>query len=165
MKSIIIENEQRRTYLSNLIQEQPVDGSVTVEIKKTDRSPTAAQTRTMWMWNGEIAKSGLGQDDVAEDVHTRMKGKFAIPILLRENVFFGKIYAAFYQKVQEEPKKTRPEMWWEFARDYVSTTNKMMTRNQRAEYMADVFDYWVSKGVELTDPTLQGLNMSFGSDL
>jgi hypothetical protein len=159
MKTIILENEQRRTFLLNLIQEKPVDGSVTVEIKKTDTSPTSAQRRLQWLWYSEVAASGLGRDDTKDDVHLTAKWQFCRPILLRDSVTFGAIFAGFSEMI-EQIDTPRDEMWREFTRDYIST--EKLTRAQRAEYLTEFQRFWTGKGVELTDPALQGLDEHLG---
>jgi hypothetical protein len=143
MKSIILENEQRRTYLLNLIQEQPADGSVTVLVKKTDTSATAAQRRLNWMWCDEVARSGLGSEDTKEGVHITCKWLFARPILLRDNGVFGAIFEGFSVMVEDLTEQDRKEFWREFTEYYVST--ERMTRAQRAEYLTEFQRYWTGK--------------------
>lgn len=160
MKSFILENEQRRTFVSNLILEQPVDGSVTVEIKKTDMSSTAKQRRLQWRWNGEVAASGLGWNDTKEGVHITAKWMFAKPILLRDNAVFGVIYEGFSAMVQDISEQDRKSFWREFTEYYIST--EQMTRRQRAEYLREFEMYWRGKGVDLSIPSMQGLDENLG---
>jgi hypothetical protein len=160
MKSFILKNEQRRTFVSNLIIEQPVDGSVTVEIKKTDMSSTAKQRRLQWRWNGEVAASGLGRDDTKDGVHITAKWMFARPILLRDSEVFGGIYAGFSLMIQEVHEQSRADLWREFTRNYIST--EQMTRRQRAEYLREFEMYWRGKGVDLSIPSMQGLDENLG---
>jgi len=47
-----------------------------------------------------------------------------------------------------------------FASQYIST--ERFTRKQRAEFLTDFQNYWTGKGVELTDPSLQGLDQFLG---
>jgi hypothetical protein len=160
MKTFIIENEQRRTFVQNLIAEMPTDGSMTVVTKQTDKSATAAQRRLQWMWNGEVSTSGLGRDDTKEAVHVTAKWMFARPILLRDDEVFGAVYAGFQTVVEQIEEGTRAEFWRDFTKDFIST--EKMTRNQRAEYLTEFQRYWTGKGVELTDPALQGLDQRLG---
>jgi hypothetical protein len=160
MKTIILENEQRKTYLLNLIQEKPVDGSVTVEIKKTDTSSTAKQRQLQWKWYTEVAASGLGRDDTKDAVHITAKWMFAKPILLRDSAVFGAIFEGFSLMVQEIEEQDRAEFWREFTEYYIST--EQMNRGQRAEYLREFELFWRGKGVELTDPSLQGLDEHLG---
>jgi hypothetical protein len=163
MKSFILENEQRRTFVSNLILEQPVDGSVTVEIKKTVTASTAAQRRLKWLWNEEISRSGLGRDDTAQDVHIRNKMKFGHPIKMRDAVeadadFYPELYTAFVETYKNHP--AYPMMVKFFADNHIKT--EKFTRKQNAEYLTNVQRYWTGKGIELTDPALQGLDENLG---
>lgn len=160
MKTFILENEKRKTFVLNLIQEMPVDGSMTVITKKTDLSSTAKQRRLQWLWNTEVAASGLGQDDTKNAVHVRAKYMFARPILLRDDEVFGAVYAGFSEMVEQVETGTRADMWLAFTRDFVST--ERMTRAQRAEYLTEFQRYWTGKGVELTDPDTQGLGQYLG---
>lgn len=160
MKTFILENEQRRIFVSNLILEQPVDGSVTVEIKKTDMSSTAKQRRLAWLWNTEVSQSGLGRDDTKDAVHTTAKWMFAKPILLRDNAVFGAIYEGFSAMVQDISEQDRKSFWREFTEYYIST--EQMTRRQRAEYLREFEMYWRGRGVELSIPALQGLDEFLG---
>jgi hypothetical protein len=160
MKSFVVENAQRRVYVANLVLEQPTDGSITVEIKKTDVSPTARQRRLQWLWNTEVANSGIGGDDTKEAVHIKAKWIFARPILLRDCPVFGAIYAGFSEMISQVDDMSRRVMWLAFARDYIST--ERMSRQQRAEYLTEFQRYWIGKGVCLTDPAWQGLDQHFG---
>ena len=160
MKQFIIENEQRKTFVQNLIAEMPVDGSMTVITRQTDKSATAAQRRLQWMWNGEVAASGLGRDDTKEAVHITAKLMFARPILLRDDEVFGAVYSGFQTMVEQIEDGTRADFWRDFTKDFIST--EKMTRNQRAEYLTDFQRYWTGKGVQLTDPALQGLDKHLG---
>jgi hypothetical protein len=160
MKSFILENEQRRTFVSNLILEQPVDGSVTVEIKKTDVSSTARQRRLQWRWNTEVSQSGLGRDETKEGVHTTAKWLFARPILLRDSEVFGAIFEGFSHMIQDISDQDRGEYWRQFTEYYIST--EQMTRRQRAEYLREFEMYWRGKGVDLSIPSMQGLDENLG---
>jgi len=156
MKTIIIDSERQKTFALNLIQEMPVDGTFTVETKKTDVSATAKQRRLSWLWAGEVAASGLGRDDTKEGVHTTAKWLFARPILLRDNEVFGAIFEGFSHMIQDISDQDRGEYWRKFTEYYIST--EQMTRRQRAEYLTEFQRFWVGKGVNLSDPALQGLD-------
>jgi hypothetical protein len=107
------------------------------------------------MWAGEIANSGLGSDDNKNDVHTRAKWMFARPILLRDCEIFPIILNKFEETIQYAENKS--ELYRIFSRDYIST--ERLSKSQRAEYLTDFQRYWTSKGVCLSDPELQGLDL------
>jgi hypothetical protein len=155
MKSIILKNQQSKLYCQSLIQESPDDGSITVEIKKTKKDSTSKQRRLQWMWYTEIANSGLGSDDNKNDVHTRAKWQFCRPILLRDCEIFPIILNKFEETIQYAENKS--ELYRIFSRDYIST--ERLSKSQRAEYLTDFQRYWASKGVCLSDPELQGLEL------
>jgi hypothetical protein len=160
LKTIIIDSERQKTFALNLIQEMPIDGTFTVETKKTDMSSTAKQRRLAWLWYTETAASGLGRDDHKDGVHLTAKWQFARPILLRDSEVFGGIYAGFSLMIQEVQEQSRADLWREFTRDYIST--EQMTRRQRAEYLREFEMYWRGRGVDLTIPQLQGLDENLG---
>lgn len=155
MKSIVINSEQRRTYCQNLISELSVDGSKTIEIKNTDKNSTAAQRRLQWLWNTEVAQSGLGQDDDKNQVHIRAKMMFAHPILLRDDEVYPILYKCFKDTVKSSDNYALYIK--DFANQYIST--ERFTKAQRAEYLTDFQRYWTGKGVNLTDPALQGVDL------
>ena len=155
MKTIIIDSDRQKTFCQTMLSELPVDGSMTVTIKNTAVDPTAKQRRLQWLWNTEVAHSGLGQDDDKEAVHVRAKWMFCRPILLRDDSFFGLIYKKFMEVVAG--KETKPELCQIFAQDYIST--EKLNRKQRSEYLQEFQRFWVSKGCNLTEPSLQGLDL------
>ena len=71
MKNIVIDSDQRKTYCRTLIKEMKADGTSEVIFKKVDKSPTAKQRRLWFKWCREVSRSGLGQDDNVDAVHTR----------------------------------------------------------------------------------------------
>lgn len=156
MKIIIIDSDKRKRYCQTLISEMLIDGSKTVEIKNTDKSPSASQRRTWWMWCGEVADSGVGQDGDKDSVHIRAKWQFVRPILLRDSEIFGIIYRQFRKVIEGSSLKS--ELCQEFARDYIHTEQLSMA--QRAESLKDFERFWLGEGVNLTDPNLMGLDLS-----
>jgi len=158
MKIIIIDSEHKKTYCKTMLEEMPVDGSKTIVFKTTDMSSTSKQRRLSWLWATEVANSGLGQDDTKEDVHTRAKMMFAHPILMREDDVYPILYGAFKESVKAHGNYAK--YMKVFASQYIST--ERFTRKQRAEFLTDFQNYWTGKGVELTDPSLQGLDQFLG---
>lgn len=158
MKEVVLSSEREKAYAENLVKQSPPDGSITVVIKKTDISSTAKQRKLAWLWNSEVAASGLGRDDLKEGVHTTCKWMFARPILLRDDEVFGAVYAGFSKMVEQIEEGTRSDFWREFTRDFIST--ERMTMKQRSEYLKSFQYFWTSKGVSLTDPSLQGVDLS-----
>jgi len=153
--SIASDNDKRR--IIDLVEQCPTDGSKTVTISDTEKSATAAQRRLNWMWCGEVAKSGVGQHDDKDDVHLASKWMFARPILLRDDDFFAVVYSAFMDAVKSHSDDFRKQEIREFTDRYIST--ERMSRKQRAEYLTEFQNYWTRKGVPLTDPSLQGVDL------
>lgn len=158
MRSVIIKSDQNKRYLKSLIDEIPLDGGTTVDIKKTAQDSTSAQRRLQWMWNGEVAQSGLGRNDTKDGVHLTAKWMFARPILLRDDEVFGAIYAGFFEVIVDHPADIQRKYIKQFTRQYISTEG--MSKKQRAEYLTEFQRYWVGKGVNLTDPALQGVDLN-----
>ncbi len=158
MKEIIINSERQRRYVKSLIDEMKIDGENVVIIKKIDKSSTSAQRRLQWLWNHEISISGLGQDDTKETVHTRAKWQFARPILLRDSETFGAIFCGFEMIIKDYDPEVKKRCYMEFSRDYISTES--MTMKQRAEFLTDLQGYWIRKGVNLTLPAMQGVDLN-----
>jgi len=158
MKTIIINNKRQQTYAINLIKEMSLDGSMTVITKKTDMNQTAKQRRLNWLWNHEISISGLGQDDTKETVHTRAKWQFARPILLRDSETFGAIFCGFEMIIKDYDPEVKKRCYMEFSRDYISC--ERLSKRQRAEFLTDLQSYWTRKGVNLTDPSMQGVDLN-----
>jgi hypothetical protein len=158
MKTIIISSEMQKTFCKSMLDEMPIDGSKTVIFKNTDMSSTAKQRRLQWLWSKEIAESGLGQDDTKEAVHIRAKLMFAHPILMRDDEVYPLLYNAFKETV----KTSENYAFYirDFASQYIST--ERLSRKQRAEYLREKQLYWTGKGVNLTDPSLQGLDRNLG---
>ena len=157
MKQITIDSKRSKRYCQSLIAELPEDGTNTVTIKKTDMSPTARQRKLQWLWNTEVALSGIGGDSTKENVHIRAKWMFARPILLRDDEIFSIIYDAFVKVTAEYDNATRADMTRKFSDEYIH--KETMTRKQRAEYLTSFREYWDEKGVELTDPRMQGVDL------
>lgn len=156
MDTIIIDSERQKRYCRTRLDEIDISGSNTVIFKKTDTSPTARQRRLQWLWCGEIAVSGLGQDDDKDSVHIRAKWMFARPILLRDDEVFQVIYETFMKTVKGSAAYA--EYCRIFTDQYIST--EKLTKRQRAEYLTEFQRYWIGKGVNLTDPSLQGVDLS-----
>lgn len=155
MKSVIIDSQQKKTYLQTLIQELPEDGNHTVEVKKTDKSPTARQNRLMWKWYKEVADSGLGRNDTQEGVHIDSKWSFGRKIFERDDKdFYDLIHLC--EKAWKYDER-RSEKLLHFTKFHIST--KDMTKHQKAEYLSKFERFWRGEGVPLTDPSLQGLDV------
>jgi hypothetical protein len=154
MKSIIIKSEQTKLYCKSLIDEMPEDGTRTVVLKNTPTDSTAKQRQLQWKWYTEVSQSGLGQDDNKEGVHIRAKLMFAHPILMRDDDVYPILYGAFKDAVKTSANYGLYIK--DFANQYIST--ERLTRKQRSEYLREFQRYWIGKGVELTDPSLQGLD-------
>lgn len=144
-------NYEVRKNAINRIMDIDADGKIKVTISNVG-SKSSRQQGLDWKWDGEIFKSGIGWvDETVEETHARSKWMFARPIQLRDNELFQGIYGHFMKVHGNDPKKCL-----EFAKDYIST--QTMSVNQAAEYMTNKQRFWIEKGVQLTEPSLYGLD-------
>lgn len=156
MKTIIVNSPQSKRYLFSLVEEMPEDGTKEVILKNVDMSSTAKQRRLRWMWNDEVSRSGLGRHDTKIGVDLAAKWQFARPILLRDDEMFSAIYSYFMDTVRGADAFS--EYCKKFTEQYISI--ERMNKAQVVEYLKEFQRFWVSKGVRLTDPELQGLNLN-----
>ena len=146
----LINHEVKKALISRIIS-LDVDGKLKVTISNIG-SKSSRQQGLDWKWDGEIFSSGIGWvDDTVEKTHARGKWMFARPILLRDDALFQGIYNYFMTIHSKDEKKSL-----EFAMDYIST--QKMSVSQVSEYMTNKQLFWTEKGVNLTDPSLYGMN-------
>ena len=155
MKEIILNSEQQKAYCKTWIDEQNIDGKKTVILRNTKTTPTDRQRRLWFLWVREVSISGIGQDDTVDDVHLRAKWKFVRPLLLEQSSLFATIYNHFMETV--EYSDTKSELCIKFAMDYIST--EKLTKENRIKSLKDFQRYWISAGVNLTDPNLRGVDL------
>lgn len=153
MKTYLLRNERDQDICWGAIRNIPLDGSRYVEIKKIDESSTARQRRLRYKWFSEVAVSGLGRADTQQGVCLDAKWMFARPMWIRDDEVFGIIYGKFIEVVSEY-KQSHPQKYAEsclkFTDQYISI--ERMSRKQHAEFLREFERFWISKGVELTDP-------------
>jgi len=157
-KTYKIDSETEKEYCLLFVSELPVDGSLQVTIQNVDKSATTKQRGLKWRWSSDIAKSGIGRHDNAQDVHDWNKMKFGHEILMRdsgEDDFYPQLFTIFRDTYQNH--ENYPAMLKYFAHEHIKT--EKFTRAQNAEYLTNVKNYWLSHGVNLTDPD------EFGKDL
>ena len=144
-------NEQARKQLATKIYSINLGEGFKVTISKSG-SKSDRQRGLDYQWDTDIFNSGLGWGDkTIIDVHARNKWLFARPILLRDDDIFPLIYKQFMGNYGKDAEKCQI-----FARDYIST--EKFSTNQASEYMNNKQTYWIEKGVNLTDPSLYGLD-------
>jgi hypothetical protein len=77
-----------------------------------------------------------------------LKWRFVRPILLAEDELFSILYESFMEKIKGS--NCYPEYCKGFSDLYIHTSG--LTRRQRAISLTEFKNYWVSKGVNLTNP-------------
>jgi len=155
MNPIVIDSKESQKDAIDLIRIMEIDGSMSVQIKRTDRSGTAKQRRLQWLWYSQVADSGLGSSDTKEGVHLESKWDFCKDILIREDRVFEMVFNAFIREITGQSffRKARRI----FCQQYIST--EALTKRQRAEYLTNFQRFWTEQGVGLVDPASQGVDL------
>lgn len=146
----IISDEVKKNVISRLMDVQPKD-KVSVTFANIG-SKSKQQRGLQWRWYEDVAKAGIGgkHEDTKEGVDRISKFRWAIPIFKRDGEIFPIIYSKFLETTPS------PEMWDEFLDMFVHT--EKFTTSQMAEYLDSFEKYYISKGVDLLNPDLNGLN-------
>ena len=145
-ESYIIANEAVKVNTCLRIKDIVADGKTQITI--SDAAGKSARQRGLdWLWNTDIAKSGIGgeHEDTKEGVHLVSKYRWAIPIMVRDNPFFSDLYDLFIDKYGKDP-----ERMMFFVENQVHT--EKFNVSQMAEYLTEKQRYYLGKGVSLTDP-------------
>jgi len=154
----LVNNEHGRRQesikLYALLKSLPLDKVFSVRVSNYTSSKQDNQRGLNWMWNLEVAKSGIGgaNHDTAEGVHLDAKWRFARPILLRDSKWFRDLYEGFEANHVED--RATALKW--FCENIIHT--EKMTVSQNAEFLTDFQRYWIGKGVNLTEPKKKELD-------
>jgi len=153
MKEIIIKRGSDIELVKILLSNIPIDGNTVVQIKSTKTSSLAKQRSLTWRWMKEIKRSGMEGDRDKEEIYTRMKWRFALPIMLRDSDIFRIVYNSFIKSIEGslEYKKYCKL----FTESYISTDK--MNKEQREEYLNNVKSYWKEKGLSLSPSNIYTL--------
>ncbi len=150
----LINHEVKKSLIAK-IMDIDCNGKTGVIIKGVG-SKTEQQHKLDYKWSGEIFRSGIGwHDKTAEDAHARSKWMFALPHFLAGNdeIFIAQ-HEFFIQRFGHDKKKCL-----EYARDYIHT--KKLSKEQAQQYMNDKQNYWLDRGVNLTNPNDYGLEFYY----
>lgn len=150
-KPYFLINHEVKDLLVKEIIDLPVGQDYKVTISKSG-TKSQRQQGLNWLWNSEVAASGIGQYDDKKDVHRDGKVKFAVSILLRDDDYFPCIYSR-YKEVSNGSK----DDYKKFLDDWVKTQD--FTVSQAAEYLTEFQRYWLQAGVNLTNPDLYGISI------
>jgi len=152
-KYFLVNHEVKKNLISR-IMDIPENSEFKVTISDAG-TKTEKQRNLDYKWDSEIFKSGIGWGDkTVIDVHARSKWLFARPIWLRDCYIFQIIYNSFMNKFKHDKEKCL-----EFAKDFIST--EKFSKDQAWEYMNDKQNFWITKGVNLTDPKDYGLEFYY----
>ena len=139
-------DEHRRSSAIERMKEFELDGKVKVTFSNAgDKS--SKQRGLDWMWNTDIANSGMGGkfEDTKDNVHRVCKFKWAIPIFIRDDEYFAELYKLYMNKYKNDPER----MKW-FVDFKVHTED--FDVSQMAEYLTDKQRHYLDHGFPLRDP-------------
>jgi len=145
-ESYILANEAVKVNACLRIKDIEADGKIKVTISNAgDKS--ARQRGLDWMWNTDIANSGMGGEfeDSKDNVHRVCKYKFAIPIFIRDDPFFAELYEIYIQLYKSDPDRMK---WFIDLRVHTEE----FSSTQMAEYLTDKQRYYLDRGFPLRDP-------------
>lgn len=146
-----VNNDIKNRTVSRLI-ELPIGEDYKVVISKTG-TKSQRQQGLNWRWNTEVAESGIGRCDDKMCVHREGKEMFAIPILFRDDPDYFPFILRRFREITNGSQAQLDE----FLDTRVRTQD--FTVSQTAEYLRDFERYWLSAGVNLTNPDLYGLKL------
>ena len=134
--------------------EIPLDGKTKVTFSDAG-TKSAKQRGLQWMGYEDKARSGKGGrlGDTKENCHLEAKYRFAVPIFLRDDPFFGDLYTGWCNKC--ELLEDKEERMLFFIDHHVST--EKFTTSQMAEFLTEFRKDCVRKGIELREPEFRGL--------
>lgn len=147
----LLTDRVRKNVIARILDVE-LDGKTQVVISNAGKK-SAKQRGLQWRWNTDVAKSGIGgeNEDTKDGVHLVSKYRWAIPIFIRDDEFFGDIYTAWIEMYGKDPERMR---WFV---DNMVHTEKFST-SQMAEFLTEFQNYYLSKGVQLTDPDELGID-------
>ena len=108
---------------------------------------SARQRGLQWIWNGEVAAAGIGgkHEDTKNGVHLVSKYRWAVPIFVRDDIYFNDLYSVWIQLYGKDADR----MLW-YVDSQVHTEN--FNTSQMAEFLTEFQRYYLDKGVTLTNP-------------
>ena len=114
-------------------------------------SKSAQRRGLQWQWYTDIVKSGIGgkYEEDKDSLHRACKWRWAVPILLRDDVNFAAIWPELNKLYKADPEKMKY-----IVDTFVSTEGDDFNMT---EYMENIMHYYLPRGVTLTDPKTRGL--------
>lgn len=149
-ENFIINSDQVKENLMSRIFSIPTDGKTKVTIGPSG-SKSAKQRGLQWKWFTEVSEAGIGgkHEDTKEGVALLAKWRWAIPILIRDDLFFADLFAVYREKWNNDEARMRY-----FIDVYVHT--EQFNTSQMAEFLTE-FQRHYSQSVNLTEPQEKGL--------
>jgi len=142
-ESYILANEAVKVNACLRIKDIEANGKTKVVICNVG-GRTVRQNALLWLWHTEVANSGKGSYDSKEAVHRSVKQRWIIPILIRDDEFFGGLYSIWKQLYGADIDR----MNW-FCDNQVSSST--LSTHQMAEVLTDYQRFYAEHGILLTD--------------
>lgn len=149
-------NAQDRQYqtavLMRDVSKLEQDKNFEIVLRNYSDTKSDRQRRTNWLWNNQVAKSGIGSNDSADGVHLNAKWQFARPLLLAGNDDYS-LWVQDLIKMLEEFHPNDNERLKNLFVHGVHT--EKMLPDMVSDFLNNFQNYWTQKGVKLTDPSLK----------
>lgn len=144
-ENFIIISDTVKENLMSRIFDLPTDGKVKVTIGDSG-TKSARQRGLQYLWYKEVVNSGVGgrHESSVRSLELKVKWRWVVPILIRDNVYFAELFAAYKTKWGDNPER----MEW-FIEFHVHTEE--LSTSQMAEVLTDFQNYY-SQYVALTEP-------------
>lgn len=128
------------------------DGKIKVTISDAG-TKSARQRGLQHVWYRDVVKSGVGgkYEEDEESLDLFAKWKWVRPILIRENDLFADIFTVFMRDYgTDEAGQYQADICRSFTKHWIHTED--LTVNQMAEFLTNFQNYYLEKGVTLSDP-------------
>ena len=145
-QAFTISSEQIKANAISLISGIEPDGRLKVTISNS-ATKSARQRGLQWTWYRDVVKSGIGgrHEESEDSLDLFAKWMWVRPILMREDELFSEIIGYFMDNHAYQPDSIKA-----FTRDWIHT--EKLTVNQMAEFLTSFQNFYLSKGVNLSEP-------------
>lgn len=145
-QAFTISSEQIKANCISFISGINPDGRLKVTISGS-ATKSARQRGLQWVWYKDVVNSGFGgrheEDENSLDLFA--KWMWVRPILIREDSMFSEIIGYFLDNHAYDPDSIKL-----FTRDWIHT--EKLTVSQMAEFLTSFQQYYLSRGVNLSEP-------------
>ncbi len=140
MERYVSDEQDRDMLVRYIAHQQP---PFTVSFSKGDRR-SLAQNRLQHLWIREIVEQ-YDHNQTVDEVRATLKLRYGVPILREASEAFRKAYDRIFKPLPYE-EKIEAMMVMDFS------VTRLMTKDQKTQYLNDIHQAFTSKGIFLTDP-------------